>query len=138
MKEEHQDKLAELLIGYTEKAGETTGTIVEWLQIQAPELCSEIITYNLVYHGFLLALGFVLLSAVIPNYYWGKHLVNNPVKCRYGSSDVSTSELIAAPITLSVCLVIAWIIILNFHLPTVLKCYFAPKLFLLEYMKGFI
>ena len=124
MKEEHQDKLAELLIGYTEKAGETTGTIVEWLQIQAPELCSEIITYNMVYHGLLASAMAVLVLVCIILVVW--------VLRKADTED--DASLALAPLTLAILPTVFFFASLNVFL----KCYFAPKLFLLEYMKGFI
>jgi|GEM_PF-4092987 len=129
MKEAHQDKLAELLIGYTEKASETTGTIVEWLQIQAPELCSEIIMYNMVYNGSLVvgSLFFVLL--IVPCIFVARYIINN---------DTIDDGFTALPISTGILCVIISPALLCSGIPALLKCYFAPKLFLLEYMKGFM
>ena len=123
MKEEHQDKLAELLIGYTEKAGETTGTIVEWLQIQAPELCSEIIAYNMVFSACGVFFGVVILLLSLGGGAWGL--------IKLQDVDKLFMLFVMLPIMAGIC-------ILESSFPTLIKCYFAPKLFLLEYMKGFM
>ena len=127
MKEEHQDKLAELLIGYTEKAGETTGTIVEWLQIQAPELCSEIITYNTLLSASGIVLGVMFLITLIPVGKWC---------CKFDAEGEEGCAVLTG-IGWGMFL-ISGLVLVSKNAPLFLKCYFAPKLFLLEYMKGFM
>jgi len=123
MKEEHQDKLAELLIGYTEKAGETTSTIVEWLQTQAPELCSEIITYHLAYSGVICGVAGLFLSVCIIFSAW-----------IFWTFDDNEKPCCVIPLLVAIIPTCVFFCFFS----TFLKCYFAPKLFLLEYMKGFM
>ena len=40
MKEENEDLLVETLLGYSEKTAEFSGTVVDWVMQQAPDLAN--------------------------------------------------------------------------------------------------
>jgi len=125
MKTENEDKIIETLLGYTERASEFTGSIVEWVQQQAPDLANEIVVYGRASSTISVALGIFLFFFVVVLF---SILV---YKKACGDSFGAASLISIFPI-------MGGGFLIAHNLRECIQSWFAPKLYLLNYLKDFI
>ena len=106
----------------------------EIVQQQFPQLCSEIIKFNLYKNLFWVSFGLFLIFVGILFIILGFYLTNKHIKTKNQSYMEAGGMCIVATLFTGL---FGLIFILS-NITELIKCYFAPKLFLIEYFANLI
>ena len=125
MKQEKEDLLVETLLGYSDKTAEFSGTVVEWVMQQTPDLANQIVLYGRASSsvGVLCCIGLFVTGFLIAKTFWDKASDGDDRALVLFISGLAS----AIPATVLGCIAdycfLAW---------------FAPKLYLLSYLKDLV
>lgn len=130
------DELSKELLSVVKGAKEVGIKAIDVLQEQAPILCEEIIKYNLII-GFIVIVFFSITSLIGIKIFM--HGLNKTHMTGYKDDqhEEITQEGVLICMASGTLLVFSLLVIL-IGLPDFIKTIFAPKLFLLEYVKDLI
>tara|TARA_R110000751_G_scaffold62519_1_gene128847 strand:- start:1428 stop:1826 length:399 start_codon:yes stop_codon:yes gene_type:complete len=130
------DELSKELLSIVKGAKEVGIKATDVLQEQAPILCEEIIKYNIIL-GFIVIVFFSITSLIGIKTFM--HGLNNTHMTGYkdDQNEEITQEGVGICMASGILLVFSLLVII-IGLPDFIKAIFAPKLFLLEYVKDLI
>jgi hypothetical protein len=113
------------LLQYLEKTETTLESIVDFSSDQVPEIIEQLIMFNLVMSGAYVSLGILLLLAIFP-------------VCKIANSFDDKDLCSMFKSVGSGCLGTISMIMICSEMSTLIKCWIAPKLFVLEYIANLI